>query len=80
MREVPGSIPGAALLPIVSVRARLASGITMLRMFSGAKHCRACGVVVSRLLCMQKAPGSNPGESSIVFWFREALKLLGLVN
>ena len=27
---------------------------------------RACGVVVSRLLCMQKASGSNP-DKSIVF-------------
>ena len=26
-------------------------------------HVRACGVVVSRLLCMQKASGSNPDKS-----------------
>ena len=26
----------------------------------------ACGVVVSRLLCMQKASGSNPDESTFV--------------
>ena len=25
-----------------------------------------CGVGVSRLLCMQKAPGSNPGESIFI--------------
>ena len=27
---------------------------------------RACGVVVSRLLCMQKASGSNPDKSNLV--------------
>ena len=28
-------------------------------------HQGACGVVVSRLLCMQKASGSNPDKSTI---------------
>ena len=28
---------------------------------------RACGVVVSRLLCMQKASGSNPDKSILSF-------------
>ena len=27
----------------------------------------ACGVVVSRLLCMQKASGSNPDKSNLFF-------------
>ena len=30
---------------------------------------RECGVVVSHVLRMYKAPGSNPGTSS-TFWFR----------
>ena len=42
---------------------------------------RACGVVVSRLLCMQKASGSNPDKStSCIFEARWNGRILRLIK
>ena len=48
-------------------------GLTRVSALRGRKekgwYLRGCGVVVSHALRMRKAPGSNPGTSTIFFFF-----------
>ena len=73
MREVPGSIPGTALLLGKTLMYRFQSSLLdkFERVGYGIFRAGACGVVVSRLLCMQKASGSNPDKSSLICNIRE---------
>ena len=47
----------------VAIIATFNRAVRIKPMIFAAGNLRACGVVVSRLLCMQKASGSNPDKS-----------------